>query len=301
MAREYGQVQHAIWQDADFISLEAADQRLYFLLTSQSSLNYAGVLDLTVARWARYAPDTKTSDVWASLDRLDARRYVLVDQETEEVLVRTFIRNDGLWSNVRMLRVAIRQAHQVQSQRLRGVLGEELAKLPPVAIPADEKKTQAIKEATECQQELDEAIAQLSGGDRGPGSGERQPLAQPLPQPLAQGVAQGAVVGAGAGAVVGAGAVAPSAAKPANHFEGGSHVSNAHEPPPRFADHCAAHADVAVPGKCGDCGDTRKANKARPRHLTAVTPAKRCIVHDTTYTRICAGCRADEIAREESA
>jgi len=42
-------------------------------------------------------------------------------------------------------------------------------------------------------------------------------------------------------------------------------------------------------------------NAARPRHLAAVTtPMKRCIVHDTSYSRICAGCRADELAAKEA-
>ena len=36
--------------------------------------------------------------------------------------------------------------------------------------------------------------------------------------------------------------------------------------PPRFPDHCPKHSNVAVPGTCGDCKDTRIANaKALPR------------------------------------
>jgi hypothetical protein len=36
--------------------------------------------------------------------------------------------------------------------------------------------------------------------------------------------------------------------------------------PPRFPDHCPTHANVAVPGNCGACKDTRLANaKALPR------------------------------------
>jgi hypothetical protein len=261
MARDYAQVHHVIWQDADFTSLPAADQRLYFLLVSQSSINYAGKLDLTIARWSRYAPDTTPADVRASLDRLHARRYVLVDPDTEEALVRTFIRNDGLWSNVRMLRVAVRQAHQVQSPMLREALREELSKLPPVVIPTDPKKTTAIAEATAAQHELDEAIALLGGGDGGPGSGERQPLAQPLRQPLAQGG------GDGAGAVAGDGDVAPRPPKPPKS-EGGSHVSKGSAfAPPRFPDHCPDHAHVEVPPKCGGCQKQKQANKARAEAL----------------------------------
>lgn len=45
--------------------------------------------------------------------------------------------------------------------------------------------------------------------------------------------------------------------------------------PPRYPDHCPAHANVAVPGKCGDCKDARKAWEARPvLSVVASFPAK---------------------------
>jgi hypothetical protein len=44
----------------------------------------------------------------------------------------------------------------------------------------------------------------------------------------------------------------------------------------------------------------RKANQQRPP-LALVRPDKRCVIHDETYTNVCRGCRADEIAAEESA
>jgi hypothetical protein len=43
--------------------------------------------------------------------------------------------------------------------------------------------------------------------------------------------------------------------------------------PPRFPDHCPKHADVAQPGKCGECKDARIARAAGMTHLSLV-PAK---------------------------
>jgi len=80
--------------------------------------------------------------------------------------------------------------------------------------------------------------------------------------------------------------------------EGGSHVSS--EPsaaPPLYADRCKRHGDVLEPGNCGACADVRKANAVRPLTLVP-SPSKRCLIHDTTYTTVCSGCRADEIAAE---
>ena len=63
-------------------------------------------------------------------------------------------------------------------------------------------------------------------------------------------------------------------------YEGGSHVSSGTGSAlPRFPDHCRKHADVPVPGKCGDCKDTREANALAaeqvPRlSIVATVPAK---------------------------
>lgn len=86
-----------------------------------------------------------------------------------------------------------------------------------------------------------------------------------------------------------------------NSSRGVSHVSSGSAPkPPLYSDRCQAHGDVLEPGPCGACADVRKAAQQRPP-LTLVAPGKRCIVHDLTYTTVCPGCRADEIAADEEA
>jgi hypothetical protein len=74
-----------------------------------------------------------------------------------------------------------------------------------------------------------------------------------------------------------------------------SHVSG-QLPLPLYPDRCTRHADTAEPGNCGSCADVRKANATRPRTLQLVTPARRCIVHELSYTTVCAGCAADDKA-----
>ena len=48
---------------------------------------------------------------------------------------------------------------------------------------------------------------------------------------------------------------------------GATYVSRDAATPPRFPDHCDEHADVAVPGRCGDCKDQREANRASAERL----------------------------------
>lgn len=83
---------------------------------------------------------------------------------------------------------------------------------------------------------------------------------------------------------------------------GGSHVSSGTaSAPPRFPDHCPDHADVPVPPKCGGCQKQKAANAAQARPLHAVpSPLRRCIVHDTSYERVCSGCEADRKAAESA-
>lgn len=87
-----------------------------------------------------------------------------------------------------------------------------------------------------------------------------------------------------------------------NSSEGGSHVGSARPTaPPLYSDRCGQHGHVLEPGPCGPCADVRKANVGRPK-LTVVAP-NFCLVHDLTFSKVCSGCRADEIAApdEESA
>lgn len=128
--RQYAQILKSIWADTDWRSLTRDAQWLYQLLLSQSSMNYAGVLPITVRRWSNLAADATVSVVENALVELDAKRFLVVDWDTEEALIRTFIRNDGLWKQPNMLTTAIRHASDTASDRLRWALHDELLRIP---------------------------------------------------------------------------------------------------------------------------------------------------------------------------
>lgn len=129
MARTHGRILCSIWDDPDFQDLTPAAQRLYVLLISQDTLNNAGRILLTVKRWAAGSRHTSPADVRKALTELDTRRFVVVDEDTEEVLIRSFIRNDGIVKQPQMMKSALREATTVRSARLRAVLAAELRKL----------------------------------------------------------------------------------------------------------------------------------------------------------------------------
>jgi hypothetical protein len=96
MAR-HARILTSIWT-TDFCDRSAAAQRLYLMAISQPTLTYAGVLPYTCRRWAGLAPDTRPGDIAKAVNELVEHRYFLVDGDTEEVWVRTYLRHEGvLW------------------------------------------------------------------------------------------------------------------------------------------------------------------------------------------------------------
>ncbi|AXX32047.1 hypothetical protein KCV87_32285 [Actinosynnema pretiosum subsp. pretiosum] len=129
MARSYANIVTAIWRDKDFRALTAAEQRVYFLLVTQPDISAAGALPLTVGRWASYAPDTTAAHVRTALEGLARGRFVLVDWDTEEVLVRSFVRHDNGWGNSKRRPVIMRAAGEIVSPVLVRALVVEFAAL----------------------------------------------------------------------------------------------------------------------------------------------------------------------------
>lgn len=103
MARTEARIQTAIWHDDDFLALSSDAQRLYFVALSQPNVNFCGVVDYTARRWARLAPDSSARKVEAAVARLVEKRFVVVDADTEELLIRTFIRHDGVLSSPNLI------------------------------------------------------------------------------------------------------------------------------------------------------------------------------------------------------
>lgn len=130
MARDHACVYVSIWDDPQFVELSCMAQRLYFFLLSQRDLTYCGLLPLRVRRWASRSADSTPDDVAAALAELDAARFVVADHDAEEVLVRSYVRRDGLFRQPNVLAAALREAMAITSPALRVALAEELRRLP---------------------------------------------------------------------------------------------------------------------------------------------------------------------------
>ncbi len=129
MAREFARVKLGIWDDDDFRDLPVTSQHLYFILLTSPSLTYCGTVDWRPARLSGMAGDWTKEQVETAAYTLAERRYVVIDESTEEALIRSFIRHDGLMMKPRMA-VSMVNAHRaVASITIRGVIVHELLRL----------------------------------------------------------------------------------------------------------------------------------------------------------------------------
>jgi hypothetical protein len=128
-ARKHGRILSSIWDDDDFRVLEESPQRMYMFLVSQPDLEQSGVIPLRERRWARSAAGLTADRVNAALQVLESTGFVVIDEDTEELLVRSLIRRDNVWKQPNVFKSAADQIHSVSSRKIRGALHEELSRL----------------------------------------------------------------------------------------------------------------------------------------------------------------------------
>lgn len=129
MARDFAKILTRIWSDQDWRALTRDEQWLYMHLVTRSDLSYAGVADWRPKRLTPLATDISVHDVELAAAALQARGYIVIDEDTEEVLVRSYHRNDEALKQTNM-GAAVKKAYfDVASSKLMGVIVWELQRL----------------------------------------------------------------------------------------------------------------------------------------------------------------------------
>lgn len=129
MPRDHARFQTAIWRDQDWRSLPWEAQWAYKMLASQESLTYAGVLDYRPGRLAALASNTTARKVDLAVKRLEADRFVIIDHDTEELLIRSYVRHDGVMDRSNMGKAVARALNKVVSLAVRRAVLHELSRL----------------------------------------------------------------------------------------------------------------------------------------------------------------------------
>jgi hypothetical protein len=141
MARGHGRILTSIWEDSDFLKLDEREQRFYLFLISQPNLNHAGLLPLTLRRWSRKAQGMTSGDVEKRLQALDTAQFIVMDDDTEELLIRSFVRNDGVWRMPKVMGAMVSGALEISSRRLQLALLAEMDRIPLDDLSDEPTKT----------------------------------------------------------------------------------------------------------------------------------------------------------------
>lgn len=118
-----------LWNDPQFRALSSDAQRLYLWMITGPLINQAGVLDWRPRRIVQSASDLTVESIGKSADELVERGWAVIDEDTEEVLVRTFIRDDRLLQSPNQAAAVARCFAGVASRRLRAAITAELEQL----------------------------------------------------------------------------------------------------------------------------------------------------------------------------
>lgn len=127
MARTYTKLMVSLSTDADFLKLSERAKYVYLMLLAQPKLSSAGCIPYQPTKWVKWSTDSTLETVARAIGELQAASFVYVDDDTEELLIRSFIRHDGGYKNPKM-RVAVESAiAAIESDALRDVAATVLA------------------------------------------------------------------------------------------------------------------------------------------------------------------------------
>ena len=87
------------------------------------------MLTLATIRWAGQTAGVTDKDIARTLAELEAARFIVCDRETQEVLVRSYVRNDLGWRSSKTMKAVKAAVGRILSPRLRGVISAELLKV----------------------------------------------------------------------------------------------------------------------------------------------------------------------------
>lgn len=126
MSRTYARIKVGIWHDDTFRALSSHSQHLYFTLLTDPDLSYCGIADWRPKRIAARAGAWMPEQVEMAACELLDNRMLFICEDTEEVLVRSFVRHDGVLQNAKLAVSAANAVGSIASNGLRGVVVSEL-------------------------------------------------------------------------------------------------------------------------------------------------------------------------------
>jgi hypothetical protein len=173
LARNEARLFSSLWNDDDFLAMSSEAQRAYMFLLSQPDLEFSGVIPLRVRKWSKKAAGLTVG--------------IVADRETEELLIRTLIRGDGIFRQPNLLRAARKHLATVESPKLLAAVRCELVRA--LAELGDGKTANAKAELEAMIGELPNPSAESQPNPSAEGTPEvaSNPSPNPSPNPSMKG------------------------------------------------------------------------------------------------------------------
>lgn len=127
--KDHSEINLAIWGDDDWLDLTPRAQHLYFVLWTSPQLSYCGAGEWHAGRIAALSNGWTAASVEAAGAELSSYLFLVIDADTEEFLLRSWIKHDGLWKKPNMAVSMANARAALASRTLRGVVVHEVKKI----------------------------------------------------------------------------------------------------------------------------------------------------------------------------
>jgi hypothetical protein len=139
MPRTYGKTKVEVWESgSDFRLLSLEAQWAYLMLVSQESVSMAGTLPYAPRKWAKLAAGLTVERLEEIVGELEAEWYVIVDRESEELLIRSFVKHEAPWRTPNFLTAARSKFRSTESELIRDYLAKRHPWLVDLTVEKDE-------------------------------------------------------------------------------------------------------------------------------------------------------------------
>ncbi|MDR5712957.1 hypothetical protein [Nesterenkonia flava] len=98
------------------------------MLLANKARTYAGVLPLVPGRYLRTSRDSTREDFDAGVQELTHARFLVIDEDSQEILIRSFVRHHEVIKQPNLTKNMVRSLDSVYSRRILDVLLMELAR-----------------------------------------------------------------------------------------------------------------------------------------------------------------------------
>lgn len=126
---KFAQIRPEMWIDDEWRDLTKDAQHLYLAMLTDPQRSYCGLVAWKPLAIIQRAKEWTVLELMRAAVELSYAHFLVFDQETDEVLVRSFMRHDGLLGQPRMAVSVANAFGVIGSNKIRAVVVHELIRL----------------------------------------------------------------------------------------------------------------------------------------------------------------------------